>query len=468
MIVTFLWLLFDLIFYSIKNKKKLMKNMIITDADRAFSSLLEESTLGQNFNIIVSTLTPENGKYWESLATFIDGLEEFKPREFELLKIIEIGEQALLNENLENEELEITEEAAHFYIIYCLCYAFQHVSKPYSHCVGTTVLSSLINLIDESTAPMLIRICNILKTFCGDVKANKEYGENALALQCALKPLIFALMQIDLSTMESLSLECLLTTKEIFSLGDTPLEECNLLFELYTTLMIDDEPMVATYSMKCLAFFITKKSEYINNFTEEQFTQLIGLLASDQHDIILDAAIILSLVCRDEKYTGFFLEQGLPDVLFNQATKYANKRDAILVNALFDCILSLCENETSLIPFFFEHELFLSKCLMDISAKTSHLLLEISCMSLDECGEEDPPFITDIEQIVHVVEDGLCTDDKDVLDDSLTLLRSLLEHDCEVGDVRPQLEDITEHEDPDIAKEATELLEMLEEKEKDK
>ena len=69
--------------------------MIITDADRAFSSLLEESTLGQNFNIIVSTLTPENGKYWESLATFIDGLEEFKPREFDLLKIIEIGECAI-------------------------------------------------------------------------------------------------------------------------------------------------------------------------------------------------------------------------------------------------------------------------------------------------------------------------------------------------------------------------------------
>ena len=131
-----------------------MKNMIITDANRAFSSLLEESTIGQNFNLIVSTLTSENGKYWESLATFIDGLEEFKPRELELLKIIEIGEQALLNEDLENENNKLGDrvmelENAFDTLKGDCCDRLEEIESDLENTIGNDELDSVLDELKE-------------------------------------------------------------------------------------------------------------------------------------------------------------------------------------------------------------------------------------------------------------------------------------------------------------------------------
>jgi hypothetical protein len=441
-----------------------METFFISDSDRALASLMEETEIGKNFHLIVSALTAENPKYWESLATFIDGLEEFKPSEHDLKRIIEVGENALLVDEFACEE-ETTEAAANFFIVFCLCYAFQNINKPFSYCIGNTILPSLLNLIDESTAPMLIRICSILKSFCRDIKTANEYGENAFALQLALKPLVFAMLQLDLSTMETLLSECLHATKEIFSLGDTPKEECNLLFELYTQLICEDEQeMVVSYALQCLSFFISRKNKYVNAFTEEHFGRLLELVRSQKADVAMNTANILSWICREKSLFGFFTENELPDILFDAINYFAVRREAAPTYSLLNCFLSLCENDHSLIPFFFEHEIFLSKCLMDLSTKVSNSVLEISCMAIDECGEAEPPFITDIEQIMHVIEGGLDSDDNDVLDDSLTLLRTLIEHGCEITDVRPQLEAIIEVDDPDILKEAVEILELLEEK----
>ena len=309
-------------------------------------------------------------------------------------------------------------------------------------------------------------MCHIIHVFCEEVTLNRDrYEDNVLALQYALKQLVFVIMQIDLDTMSSTVVDCLKTTVDLFLLGDTTNSDIRMLFDLYIELIADEEELIIDSSLQCMSTLVSKYPDIVLHlFDEPSILYLIELLSSENSNIVKNSATILAFLCSEKNLLGLFLENDLPDKILATISRLHEKNLIGPIHPLLECFLALSESETSLIPMFFESDLFLQHILVDSSANINISILDIACSAV-ETFSEHPPFLNDLDQIIHIVSECIDMEDSDVLEDALDIISFLISEGVEIPDIQEKLEELLSSEDSNIAKRANSILDQIQGKE---
>ena len=433
--------------------------MSTEDADKAFRKLQFFANVEKNFHTFVKTLIFDDVEKWKSLYMFIDSVNDIDCTEDECSIIIKMAEEALQIDEIDSNFT--------FYILFSLDFAFSHVKNPFNYCINTKILPILVSLIDtDSSSSILLKICHIIHVICEELLMNRSnYGDNVLALQFTIQPLVFVIMQIDLDVMTSTVIECLKTTVDIFLLGDTTQKDICILFDLYKELIADEEESIQDRSLQCLSSLVSKYTNIvIHLFDESMILFLIDLLSNENANIVKNTATILAFLCSEKNLLELFLENGLPDKIFTTINQLLDKKLIAPIHPLLECFLALAETENSLIPLFFENDLFVQHKLVDSSSNINISILDIACSALEKFPD-NPPFLNDLDQIVHIVSECLDMEDSDVLEDALTLLERLISEDVEIPNVQEQLEELMSNDDDEIASKAGLIFEQIQEKE---
>ena len=113
---------------------------------------------------------------------------------------------------------------------------------------------------------------------------------------------------------------------------------------------------------------------------------------------------------------------------------------------------------------FFESDLFLQHILVDSSANINISILDIACSAV-ETFSEHPPFLNDLDQIIHIVSECIDMEDSDVLEDALDIISFLISEGVEIPDIQEKLEELLSSEDSNIAKRANSILDQIQGKE---